>query len=204
MNSVRDRMTEWLIRDVVARYVYILHMPTAAYFRLKFRRGFVALIGSYIEIIDTKDTQRSTFELIQWHFEFNRRTRRNRIRLGSVRTFLAVWSCSESFACGTVANSYYFLIAYPFEYVSFIYSSSDYPSFFVSFSSFSASISAVLMSASVSVVYLKCTCFSRPIIFVSDRLTFTLITTVLFLFSDWMSPFDRVVCGEYHIIVTLA
>lgn len=121
MNSVRDRMTEWLIRDVVARYVYILHMPTAAYFRLKFRRGFVALIGSYIEIIDTKDTQRSTFELIQWHFEFNRRTRRNRIRLGSVRTFLAVWSCSESFACGTAANSYYFLIAYPFEYVSFIY-----------------------------------------------------------------------------------
>lgn len=63
MNSVRDRMTEWLIRDAVARY--ILHMPTAAYFRLKFRRGFVALIGSYIEIIDTKDTQRSTFQLIQ-------------------------------------------------------------------------------------------------------------------------------------------
>lgn len=41
----------------------------------------------------------------------------------------------------------------------------------------------------------------RPIISVSDRLT--LITTFLFLLSDWMSPFDRVVCGEYHLIVII-
>lgn len=40
--------------------------------------------------------------------------------------------------------------------------------------------------------------YGRIIIFVlPDRLTFALITIILFLFSDWMSPFDRVVCGEY-------
>lgn len=58
MNSVRDRMTEWLIRDVY-RYVYIL-LLIAAYFGLKFRRGFVALIESYIEIIDIQRSLKDT------------------------------------------------------------------------------------------------------------------------------------------------
>lgn len=55
-----------------------------------------------------------------------------------------------------------------------------------------------LCQCGLSEMYTLFTTYSRIIIFVlPDRLTFALITIILFLFSDWMSPFDRVVCGEY-------
>lgn len=44
-------MTEWLIRDAVARYV--LHITlTVTHFRVKFRNGFVASISSKDTEID--------------------------------------------------------------------------------------------------------------------------------------------------------
>ena len=71
-------------------------------------------------------------------------------------------------------------------------------SFFVSFFATTALLCQCLCQCGLSEMYTLFTTYSRIIIFVlPDRLTFALITIILFLFSDWMSPFDRVVCGEY-------
>lgn len=74
-------------------------------------------------------------------------------------------------------------------------------SFFVSFFSFYLSCVECLC---LSVVYLKCTCFLRSIIFVSDRLTFTLITTIFVFRLDEPVRQSRVRWVPYHCYISVA
>lgn len=143
---------------------------------------------------DHRRIQRSIFKLIH-RFGFNRRildTRHQTLGTFHDRKFLIYLSSGVKLQRNVRRTAYCVFVRMCFVCIRVRLS------FFVSFFATTALLCQCLCQCGLSEMYTLFTTYSRIIIFVlPDRLTFALITIILFLFSDWMSPFDRVVCGEY-------